>query len=321
LVIAFIQKPLLVRKNLGNMQRLSRGAEDWCGRRLNTRRRGSGRVERCIESPVRSMPTLLDIWQRSVRVFYARVFWLRQLVASFLPNLSEKYWESLYHELPKIATFALCLERLTFLIRLHDGLLEQLIIHFRKERKRNLSFFLWLKIHSIEHPMLRIFVRRTRKIPKRYFRWALISNILEATAADLFRGFGNNALVGLKLSKWLMSSIEIQRKGHVVTFAPEDASEWIDLCHSWNMAFVSQAPEFPYVMCKLIIPSVAGYQGHPEEYIYRRAIALDLFCNAAALGYDKGERDWSDRKLTQEWGAHNLKQSKQNRSCGILAAR
>jgi len=235
-----------------------------------------------------------------------------QIVATFLPSLGEKDWETLYQELPKIATFALCLERLTFLTRQHDGLLEQLVNHFRKERKRNLSFFLWLKIRSIERPMLRIFIRRTGKIPRRYFRWALAANILEATAADLFKGFGSNALVGLKLAIWLIRKTEIRRRGHVVTFAPANASEWVDLYQSWNMAFVSQAPEFPYVMCKLIVPSVAGCQNHPEEYIYRRAVALYLFCNAAAFGYDKGQTDWSDRKLTRKWGAHNLKQSRRD---------
>ena len=233
-----------------------------------------------------------------------------RLVASFLPSLGEKAWEGFFHELPKIATFALCLERLTFLTSQHDGLLEQLANHFRKARKRNLSFFLWLKIHSIERPMLQIFVRKTRKISKWYFRWALITNILEATVADLCKGYPSNALVGLKLSIWLMRHAEIQRRGHIVTCAPENASEWVDLYQSWNMAFVSQAPEFPYIMCKLMIPSVADYHDHPEEYIYRRVIALYLFCNAAAFGYDKGDIDWSDRKLTRKWGSHNLKQSK-----------
>ena len=234
------------------------------------------------------------------------------LVASFLPRLGEKDWDGVYRELPKIATFALCLERLTFLVRQHDGLLEQLIFHFRNERKRNLPFFLWLKIQSIERPMVKIFVRRTGRIPKRYFRWALITNILEASVADLCKGYANNALVGLKLSMRLTRNTEIRRRGHIVTFAPADAGAWVDLYQSWNMAFVSQAAEFPYVLCKLVIPSVADYQEHPEEYVFRRAIALYLFCNAAALGYDKGDSDWSDRGLTRSWGSHNLERSKKN---------
>lgn len=66
------------------------------------------------------------------------------------------------------------------------------------------------------------------------------------------------------------------------------------------MALASQAPEFPYFICKLMIPSVADCHDHRKEYICRRAIALYLVCNAAALGYAKEDSDCSDRKLTRK---------------------
>lgn len=149
-----------------------------------------------------------------------------RLVASFLPSLGEKTREGFLQELPNITTFALCLERLTFLISHHDGPLEQPANHFRKATKRNMSFFPWLKIHSIERPMLKILVRKTRRMPKWCFRWALITNILEATVADLCKGYRSNALVGLKLSIWLMRQTEIRRRGHIAACAPENAGEW-----------------------------------------------------------------------------------------------
>ena len=36
------------------------------------------------------------------------------------------------------------------------------------------------------------------------------------------------------------------------------------------MAFVSKYPDFPFFLAKLLIPSVSGYQGRPENYLYPR---------------------------------------------------
>jgi len=49
---------------------------------------------------------------------------------------------------------------------------------------------------------------------------------------------------------------------------------WADLYTTWNLAFVSHYGDFPYLMTKLLIPQVNGYQDSPEEYIYNRLLAL-----------------------------------------------
>ena len=43
---------------------------------------------------------------------------------------------------------------------------------------------------------------------------------------------------------------------------------------TWNLAFVSNYPDFPFYMAKLLIPTVSGYQARPEGYLYPRHSSL-----------------------------------------------
>jgi hypothetical protein len=87
--------------------------------------------------------------------------------------------------------------------------------------------------------------------------------------------------------------------------------QWADLYSTWNLAFVSHYPEFPFVMVKLLIPFVANYQRHPEEYIYRRALALWVHLHHLYLGRADQARTgqeaivWNDVELTKLWGRVN----------------
>ena len=43
---------------------------------------------------------------------------------------------------------------------------------------------------------------------------------------------------------------------------------------TWNLAFVSNYPDFPFYMAKLLIPTVSGYHGNPERFLYPRHSSL-----------------------------------------------
>ena len=58
--------------------------------------------------------------------------------------------------------------------------------------------------------------------------------------------------------------------GQRIEFRPPLPRQWADLYQTWNMAFISKYPDFPFFMAKLLIPSVSGYQGRPENYLYPR---------------------------------------------------
>ena len=43
---------------------------------------------------------------------------------------------------------------------------------------------------------------------------------------------------------------------------------------TWNMAFVSNYPDFPFYLAKLLIPTVSGYHSNPEGFLYPRHKSL-----------------------------------------------
>jgi hypothetical protein len=86
---------------------------------------------------------------------------------------------------------------------------------------------------------------------------------------------------------------------------------WADLYATWNLAFVSHYGDFPYLVPKLLIPQVNGYQDSPEEYIYNRLLAL--YCQLHFTGFGRvdlarqGRKaiDWHDEALTKLWSSVN----------------
>ena len=63
---------------------------------------------------------------------------------------------------------------------------------------------------------------------------------------------------------------------------------------------------------KLLIPSVSGYQDHPENYLYRRVTALFAhiinFITIKAKGGPK--INWKNEEFTQIWGRFNRASAK-----------
>ena len=69
------------------------------------------------------------------------------------------------------------------------------------------------------------------------------------------------------------------------------------------MAFISNYPDFPFFMTKLLIPTVSGYHDHPEGFLYPRITALYAHLNFVNGGTIK--MDWTSSDLTRFWGQAN----------------
>ena len=83
---------------------------------------------------------------------------------------------------------------------------------------------------------------------------------------------------------------------------------WADLYSSWNLAFVSEFPDFVYYIPKLLIPSVSNYQDNPAGYIYTRILALYTYIHWKMNWNDLNQNrkiQWSEDSLTKAWGAAN----------------
>ena len=50
---------------------------------------------------------------------------------------------------------------------------------------------------------------------------------------------------------------------------------WADLYSSWNLAFVSQFPDFVYYVPKLLIPTVSSYQDNPAGSLLHSMFRFD----------------------------------------------
>jgi hypothetical protein len=86
--------------------------------------------------------------------------------------------------------------------------------------------------------------------------------------------------------------------------------DFAELCAAAQMGrFV--CGDFPYLMTKLLIPQVNGYQDSPEEYIYNRLLAL--YCQLHYTGFGRVDLarqgrdpiDWHDEALTKLWSSVN----------------
>ena len=83
--------------------------------------------------------------------------------------------------------------------------------------------------------------------------------------------------------------------------------QWADLYTTWVLAFTSQADDFPYFLVPLLVPSVNGYQDHPELFFHHRAVALAPFVSFSINRPNRKYKDldWSDPNFTRDWGRVN----------------
>ena len=142
-------------------------------------------------------------------------------------------------------------------------------------------------------------------------------NICEAIAEDLRLLNIDNALAakplvfnrpGLAENRHTMAaSTQLSKDGQTLEMRPPLPRQWADLYVTWNLAFVSYFPNFPYYMVKLLIPSVSGYQDRPEGFLYPRATALYAHIQwLLSMEKQGGPRiDWASTALTRSWGRVN----------------
>ena len=147
---------------------------------------------------------------------------------------------------------------------------------------------------------------------------SLVVNILEAVREDERLYNFDNAEAGVILAKFPHSREYNQRTGsgpcHLSRSrqffeCPQPLTlHWADLYSSWNLAFVSEFPDFVYYIPKLLIPSVSDYQDNPAGYIYTRILALYTYIhwkmNWNHLNQNR-KIQWSEASLTKTWGAAN----------------
>ncbi len=186
-----------------------------------------------------------------------------------------------------LLSFAYCLNKLNSLVRKDTEFLEVLIKHYWKVRKENNFYRLSnvlavIKFHSIELPVILFLkARRKNKLSPGFAKWILSFNIFEATMVDFLVGFYDNARATIPLicyhpncSKGSPSSFSSD--GNAVNLVSPCPKEWADLYQVWNMAFVAQFTPAPFLLVKLLIPSVSNYRHRPTEYMHTRITALHL---------------------------------------------
>lgn len=244
-------------------------------------------------------------------------------------HLSEKVRMEGKIVFPDIIAYANVLERLTKAMYENPNIIEECSEVFRKAREGSNSFkykslFHRVKFMSVQYPIRKIIIKchKTGIVPAGMLGNVVALNILEAIIDDYISGYKNNARAGWSLainrggSKRYNpktgagpSCWSVDKKGICVSMPMP--KKWADLYQTWNMAFVSNIPDYPYVIPKLFIPQVAAYQEKPTEYMYNRALALYLHLNHAAFNYanklkmNESVIQWRDHKLTSLWGKSN----------------
>jgi hypothetical protein len=198
-----------------------------------------------------------------------------------------------------------------------------------KPPKNITNVFGALKLASVEKPITDIisFFEKCRKLDTKFARGFLPLNISEAMAADMLMGNVDNSAAGWPLFNNAPGEAPDQLLGTgPATFSKDGRKleirmslpkQWADLYQVWNMAFVSQVDDAPFWWTKLLIPSVSAYKDFPEEYIYRRVLALyTSLIHGGFLSeeYNDGREDyqkiqWSDKDLTKLWGQANKLES------------
>lgn len=232
--------------------------------------------------------------------------------------------------LPDVVAYCMVLELLTQEMRSDWKVLEACFSFWGKaipkkvnsaDVKKHCNIFERAKMASVDYPIRRMLeIHREGKVPSNFCAAVLPVNILEAALMDLELGNRDNVKVGWTLAANRPGGAANEATGSGPACFSADGQgidihmplkkEWTDLYQTWNLAFCSHYENFPYFMAKLLIPSVSGYQGAPEEYMYSRAIALNTHINFELLGRINGgaskySMNWASPGVTKTWGAVN----------------
>lgn len=199
-----------------------------------------------------------------------------------------------------LLSFAFTLDRFNRVLRDDIDLLELTVAHYQKLRlKKNFyrlsNILAIIKLHSIQKPAVK-FIKARKKgfLSKSFGKIFLTFNIFEAFLVDLCTGFKKNALStlplmffnpnyqgwwGLSKSYLKGSPSRFSADGKALEMHSPRQKEWSDLYQVWNMALVAQFDQAPYLLTKLLIPSVSRYSDRPGEYMHTRITALLLAMN------------------------------------------
>jgi len=263
-------------------------------------------------------------------------------LASFLNELSKEDWSQItcclgesrfqqYQALATLLTFAYALEKINTLANLSPENLRVLVTHYQRIRKEKNYYRLgnllgMIKLHSIELPLVRFLkAHKKRKMGASFAKFLLSFNIFEALLVDLATGFWDNAKVAWTLIKFPPNFkaffFRSFKKGagsrfsddnYFLELSPPNPREWADLYQVWNMAFVSQFEGALFLLVKLFIPSVAGYNERPQQYMHRRITAmhfamhfLDFTNHHSYLPININKTSALSKELTKKWTKHN----------------
>jgi hypothetical protein len=237
--------------------------------------------------------------------------------------------------LPSVVTYGLLLERLTRAMRNHWRIIEacrEIWLRARDavlkspdaaELKSHWAPFEHAKVVSIDIMIDRVLsFHESGSVDPGFTRLLLPMNIIEAVFEDIRLGHRDNAASAWPLVKDRPGSWDRKAEtGGVAARWSEDGKailvsfalprQWADLYTTWNLAFVSHYRDFPYLMTKLLIPQVNGYQDAPEEYIYNRLLALYCQLHYTSFGridllrQGREPFDWHDEVLTELWSSVN----------------
>jgi hypothetical protein len=257
---------------------------------------------------------------------------LTQAVADSNPEFARQIAREGPQVFPEVITYALALDRLTRAMCDDWRILAACERVWRHERRTKVQLVkhwggwaacFFIKLASVEAGIERVLdYHRSGKVPGTFMRTILPMNILEATSADLARGCFGNVHAGRVLAQYRPGASHQDKKTgegptvwspdhRIMLFQMALPRLWADLYATWNLAFVSQMPDSPFLMAKLLIPIVNDYDDQPAGYIYHRGVALYAHLHYAGFrSWDlaaTGQRllQWQNRRLTIRWGRVN----------------
>ncbi len=231
--------------------------------------------------------------------------------------------------LPDMIAYAVVQDRLSKAMREDYTLMSTCETIWKKARNeaniwKYMEAFEFAKLFSIEIPAIEEFIKihKSGAVPPNFLRAALPVNIMEACLEDLRKHHPENARSGWSLlvnrpgdpenSKTGSGPAHWSEDGKAIHVALPLARHWDDLYSTWNLAFVAQRENGPYLMMKLLTPQVGSYENNPQEYLYNRVLALYTHMHWALLRRaddaksGKTEMDWSmDEPILHLWGAAN----------------
>lgn len=238
-----------------------------------------------------------------------------------LAALTRRLQQSETTVVPEIIGFAMALQNLT--ASFHDNIewVTEVVNHWEREAQLSGShsqqgLLFRLKHASVYSPIRKSHqIVRLGKVPGNFCNFHLPFNILQAVGYDFLKGKRANAAAGSVLARHYPGNnvdpatgagpVHLSLAGSMLETGFPLAEKWADLYQSWNLAFGAQFDSFPFYLCKLIIPQVAGYHDAPQRYIWNRTNALMTYLYFSGFAaYDKRQEDNQDSLFYRtEWPA------------------